>query len=1482
MIIFALCFGRSVTDSMICSTYRFLLPESYLKLLENSKPRPKNLKAVYRLLDELPDDLAKVYERFLGSIEKEEREQVSHALKFLTCAKRPMKLSELQEVFEPDSEDFHRSDGILRALSGLVERSGPRPETLYSKTLSRLAANFDPRSDLSDDNATQEEVIQFNHPTVAEFLAKREESDEFFIRQPDVDLFAAEYCLNYLGRFDWNALEQERKTSAHQHDAIRHPFLIYAANYWYVHAASLSGSPSKKELRHRECSVDIPGLEGGILQRLRSLTNRVDVPRDSSCLSPNSVHWWAIETRTMVQSDCNLPNVKAAALRGYAAIVENLLAYGAIKETADESLLPRALAASISKSYEEMVLLLLGDTKSASLFQPWTHWTEAGCTNGHGKSSTSFDDVVLRLIGKMRRSDFEIQDGTGRTPLHVAADYGSRRIVQELIDKGANIEAKDNASRTPLLRAVKAGHTDLVLILLERGAEMEVTCSLRPNELHDLARGLDTAWEALGIRGQLSEMMEQTSLLTSAANETASWRALHIAAYYGSVEIAQLLLWRGEEVDIRDAQGRAPLHMATEQGHRRMAEILLENDANVDAKDYSGLTPLALAARKGQREMVSFLMDVYRYSHPDQRDDTGQTPLHQAAAHGAESDLIELLLRVDDISARDRHGCTALHLAAQFGHRSAVNCLVKHARGILTSNWVEFVGSKTNAGWTAIAMAAFNSHDRVVKQLIAECASIDAGNWGQQSLLTTLVQMGNHELAQFLIEQTQLQGTLNLPGRDGFTPIQHAVANRQFKCLKVLIKSGVAVDTNGEFGMTSLHLAAMLGMTGMVDALITRGADISAADSSGFTALHQAAYRGHRSVIKCLLSRANKKGILKKCIEQKPQMDTTALHVAAIRGYPEVVKCCLRWAMQEEGLENYVNEQDSQGCTALHLAIPQKNPRLNIMLACAAGMALNTADNHGDTVLHLAAGQGDRRLVTLLLSKGAGSETRNHLGKTPLIVAASYGDIETVEVLLKRGAQLASTDHHGWAAAHYAAFHGHDAVLRLLTKQKNFNVHATTFHGWTVRLLVFFTLGRLRRPISPLYDELQEMERVSSSGREPSFWGHVGWDEFYSAAALQEVDLLKNVVLKHDFKTGVRDKRGCTALTMPVMINFLSGVKFLINQDKAMINEETKFGYTSVHCATIFGCKAVLKVLLHNGANTEARDRNGMTPLHFAVMLGHTSIIQVLWGHMRNVDPPDYRGNTPLHEAASLGKEDVGWILLAMGADANAKNIMGETPLHLAASGGFEGMVLQLLSKGAKINTETVDGITPLQSAVLMNRDKIVKILLENKACLDSCIINLDKHTPLHTAAFKGHEKVVQLLLEAQVNVNARSLEAHTPLHMAADAGHENVAKTLVEHEADVELFNDAGQTALHMAAMKGYVGIAEALINRECPLDDRDSNGHTPLHLAAQEGHHQIVSMLIDRGCEISVRDCDNQTPQRLAAQKGHKQVEELLENRI
>ncbi|MDZ4151257.1 ankyrin repeat domain-containing protein, partial [Methylicorpusculum sp.] len=83
---------------------------------------------------------------------------------------------------------------------------------------------------------------------------------------------------------------------------------------------------------------------------------------------------------------------------------------------------------------------------------------------------------------------------------------------------------------------------------------------------------------------------------------------LHQAITFDLIDMAQLLLDHGANLEATNNEGYTPLHIAAGEGNTKMAVFLRDKKANLEAKDKEGHTPLHLAALCGKTEMVRLLL----------------------------------------------------------------------------------------------------------------------------------------------------------------------------------------------------------------------------------------------------------------------------------------------------------------------------------------------------------------------------------------------------------------------------------------------------------------------------------------------------------------------------------------------------------------------------------------------------------------------------------------------------------------------------------------------------------------------------------------------------------------------------------------------------------------------------------------------------------------------------------------------------------
>lgn len=94
-----------------------------------------------------------------------------------------------------------------------------------------------------------------------------------------------------------------------------------------------------------------------------------------------------------------------------------------------------------------------------------------------------------------------------------------------------------------------------------------------------------------------------------------------------------------EGINVNESvSGRPPMHHAADGGHVDILELLVESGANVDEKDKHGMTPLLSAIFEGHKDCVEYLLSKGASK-------TGTAPSGQSYIECAETDEIKQLLK---------------------------------------------------------------------------------------------------------------------------------------------------------------------------------------------------------------------------------------------------------------------------------------------------------------------------------------------------------------------------------------------------------------------------------------------------------------------------------------------------------------------------------------------------------------------------------------------------------------------------------------------------------------------------------------------------------------------------------------------------------------------------------------------------------------------------------------------------------------------
>jgi len=351
--------------------------------------------------------------------------------------------------------------------------------------------------------------------------------------------------------------------------------------------------------------------------------------------------------------------------------------------------------------------------------------------------------------------------------------------------------------------------------------------------------------------------------------------------HLGWSRLTETLLQSGVNPNQRDARGFSALHLAANLGREKSIRQLLYFGADINARTADGQSALGIALAAGQHDLSAWL--EWRSWQPPGRKLLA-LDLPAAAMTGdaqAVTRLVELGL---PINALDVQACTALLRAAGGGHENIV-------RYLLDNGADHRIAARTGA--TALSAAISMRHAHVVDVLLRRGADAEQSLPGGVTPLMLASALGLPDIISHLLSRGAEPNACDAQGfnalhcaaihgfssrdkqrvlamfdmllfadiefdsatKGGQTPLHFLLGARAeagascdeevlIAAMERLLSEGVDLDTQDQRGMSALHLAAMHGLSRIVNRLLREGANRHARDSLGRTPHELALVRG--------------------------------------------------------------------------------------------------------------------------------------------------------------------------------------------------------------------------------------------------------------------------------------------------------------------------------------------------------------------------------------------------------------------------------------------------------------------------------------------------------------------------------------------------------------------------------------------------------------------------------------------------------------
>lgn len=239
-------------------------------------------------------------------------------------------------------------------------------------------------------------------------------------------------------------------------------------------------------------------------------------------------------------------------------IVQCLLAAGASLDT--PAILPPLHFAAQRGATPAMMQLLLQRSRSPDTVQ--IHAADGQTPLHH---ALAFGHVSCAEWLLARKANLEAVDSRGRTPLVAAVRAGSVPGVEFAFQRGATLPQMPLSDTRSLLHEAAAnGHARIVELLVQNGADIES---------RDMMNNTPIFLAAFGGHAKVVQTLIQLDARIDVCNSDGC-TPLHNAARCGSADCIKLLLRLGARTDVEDCDGRTPSEYARALGHQHVVRLI--------------------------------------------------------------------------------------------------------------------------------------------------------------------------------------------------------------------------------------------------------------------------------------------------------------------------------------------------------------------------------------------------------------------------------------------------------------------------------------------------------------------------------------------------------------------------------------------------------------------------------------------------------------------------------------------------------------------------------------------------------------------------------------------------------------------------------------------------------------------------------------------------------------------------------------------
>jgi ankyrin repeat protein len=438
-----------------------------------------------------------------------------------------------------------------------------------------------------------------------------------------------------------------------------------------------------------------------------------------------------------------------ATQKGNLQIAKELLKHGAnVNAKNDRGINPHSLLVASKNGNEEFVTLLLKNNanpnvqnkkgKTSLLIISETgvscpiaesllkHGADPSIKDKKGNTAmvSAFSKNHFSLCELFIKNGVNLPNQGGDTNLITADKAKSLKLVHFLLKQGNNVNEKDSEGYTAFSYACrgmaffdweyKKAAGDIIMTLLKNRADPNIKVK------NDLSTAIMIATCEQNIFAVKTLLKYDANPNQKCSQSPPPFWASDLNWYYptygdsrsaimkatetGNLEIFEILMNHGADLEAKDGNGQNPFILAARYESFEIMDALIERGVDLKAMDHEGRNALCIAMEKGYEEVANKLFDQGVELHVPSSCTNGETKLILAARSTSSKIVTTLIQKGADVDGKDANGRTALMHASEIGALEVVKTLMEFEANIFT---------KDNEEKSAINFSSEGKHDNI-------------------------------------------------------------------------------------------------------------------------------------------------------------------------------------------------------------------------------------------------------------------------------------------------------------------------------------------------------------------------------------------------------------------------------------------------------------------------------------------------------------------------------------------------------------------------------------------------------------------------------------------------------------------------------------------------------------------------------------------------------------------------------------------------